>query len=638
MVSLWGVFAIGACKQTTSAPQPDPTVSPSPTPTPLISGSPQTSGTEEELYVFLPKQEVTGVTFSVSGLPDWAEFDPETGKISGYPDQGNYEVTIKGTKDSESTEIPFQLSIKGDPLTQYAWHLRNRGQTSFANHSGAKGEDSNVVDVIRTGIRGTGVTIAISDEGLEILHPDLADNIAMGESRNYVTHSEAPYLGDPTNPASDGDHGTSVAGIAAAVGWNQLGTRGVAPGAKLVGFNFISSNQSLEYALDQLAGNFEVFNQSWGYASNTLFPYADPVYGKEQDTYDEKLVAGVTKLRSSKGAIYVRSAGNNGKRAYVESADVYLGIPATHDPHNVVPQAIVVGAMNAKGERASYSSAGSSLWVSGLAGEYGTADPAMITTDQSGCTKGYSLSTSKVSTFMSGTLALNGSCDYTHTFNGTSSAAPFVSGVVALMLEANSDLGWRDVKHILAATATKVNPTLPAVTRAFDPPGYVSELPWVTNSAGYHFHNYFGFGRVDAKAAVEAAKTHTPLTSPWSSISESSGALSLAIPDFSAAGVTNGISVSSDLVVEAVQVVVDITHAYVSDVGIELISPSGTKSILFNAVSYIDDSNFVSAKFLSNAFYGESAAGTWTLKVVDAVSQDVGTLTQWDLILSGHSP
>jgi len=53
--------------------------------------------------------------------------------------------------------------------------------------------------------------------------------------------------------------------------------------------------------------------------------------------------------------------------------------------------------------------------------------------------------------FSRGEDALNDPrCDFTHRMNGTSAAAAVASGVVALMRSANPQLGWRDVRDILA--------------------------------------------------------------------------------------------------------------------------------------------------------------------------------------------
>ena len=71
-----------------------------------------------------------------------------------------------------------------------------------------------------------------------------------------------------------------------------------------------------------------------------------------------------------------------------------------------------------------------------------------------------------------------------------------VSGVAALVLQANPNLTWRDVRAILAGTARKNDPT---------------DGGWSTNNAGYHINDNYGFGVVDASAAVTAAKTWTHL-------------------------------------------------------------------------------------------------------------------------------
>src|SRR5262249_54844154 len=83
---------------------------------------------------------------------------------------------------------------------------------------------------------------------------------------------------------------------------------------------------------------------------------------------------------------------------------------------------------------------------------------------------------------------------------GTSFAAPTVTGVVAMMLEANPDLGYRDVQEILAMSARRIDPT---------------SAGWATNGAtdwnggGHLVSHDYGFGLVDAHAAVRLAETWT---------------------------------------------------------------------------------------------------------------------------------
>lgn len=75
---------------------------------------------------------------------------------------------------------------------------------------------------------------------------------------------------------------------------------------------------------------------------------------------------------------------------------------------------------------------------------------------------------------------------------GTSYACPVVSGVVALMLEANPELGWRDVQGIFASTSQKTDST---------------DESWTTNAAGFNHSYKYGFGLVDAYAAVTKGET-----------------------------------------------------------------------------------------------------------------------------------
>ena len=55
----------------------------------------------------------------------------------------------------------------------------------------------------------------------------------------------------------------SVSGIIAAVS-NDIGVRGVAPEAKIAGFNFIESDQTLDLLIHQTQGDFDIFNYSYG--------------------------------------------------------------------------------------------------------------------------------------------------------------------------------------------------------------------------------------------------------------------------------------------------------------------------------------------------------------------------------------
>jgi subtilisin-like proprotein convertase family protein len=88
---------------------------------------------------------------------------------------------------------------------------------------------------------------------------------------------------------------------------------------------------------------------------------------------------------------------------------------------------------------------------------------------------------------------------------------------------------------------------------------------------------------------------------------------------------------------EAVQIRVSATHTFTGDLGIELVSPRGTRSVLKNIRDGFGlDQNLSNMVLLSNAFYGENPTGTWTIKVVDGDAQDTGTLDNWAIRVYGH--
>ncbi len=639
--------------------------------TELMTGTPTSLALQGVTYSFNPTINDTGVIISGFNLPSWMSVDATTGRLTGVPIESavHNNISLIATKGSSYTRIgPFSILIRGDLLGPDQWHLNNRGQSTYANNSAVSGNDLNLSQAYSDSYTGLGIKIAVSDSGLTLVHEDLDDNLS-AVHKNYFL--ESPFIGSPEPTVSTGDHGTSVAGIIAAEGWNDIGVRGVAPDATLTGLRYVGSPGDLERTLDQAQGPYDIFNYSYGYSFvNYNFPW--------DGTYQDQLLDGFINGRDGKGQIYVKSAGNSYRECDffyagyygIEGGGICFNHNANMDSDNVTIPMIVVGAMNAKGQRSSYSSTGSSLWISAFGGEYGEDDPAILTTDQVGCGAGYSRTSDDGTDFQKGLDPNNEDCNYTHTFNGTSSAAPMISGVVALMLQANPDLTARDVKYILAKTARAVSDSsfqsgAPHINGDFfDMAGHTYEQNTITNAAGFNFHNWFGFGLVDGDAAVEMAKTYT---STWGALvhlnkdfddSGFSVSPNISIPDASPTGASSYLFVNESLSIEAVQVKINVTHGRPGDLGVELISPSGTKSILLNINNSMlipdDDSggpawvadltDFVMA---SNAFYGENSRGLWTLKIVDGLggstgteydeaTSQTGTLTNWSLNISGH--
>ena len=588
--------------------------------------------------------------------------------------------------------------VAEDPLQQYQWHLANTGQSAFSSNTGSIDEDIRHSAVLARGWSGEGVRVNVIDTGLELQHPDLQANIIAGGSYDYLEGDD-----DPTNnTATGGDHGTSVAGLIAAGGDNAIGVSGVAPSALLQGYNYLSASPQtvsgyvLAHGLDAKLEATAIFNKSLGaiYIQDARLDQTllDTLSCLTSGGAFDSATTCTGALRSGLGAIYVKAAANEFNSDSGEALCDSLGLSCWQgnmEPEQTYPYQIVVGALNAQGVKSSYSSSSASLWLAAPGGEYGWDyeyldsglqsygyqisgvtpsdaiwQPAMLTLDQVGCDRGYTTTTYNFGIFGVPPLGvtsfheddeLNANCEYTSTFNGTSSATPVVSGVVALMLEANPDLSWRDVKHILAQSARPVDSEIAALevgaqlcinsdcsanSRGETHEESASILfrardAWRSNAAGYSFHNWYGFGALDAGAAVELAETYDlNMLGAWSKVSSSSGAAT-SIPDATGLAASIDITITSELSVEAAQLDLTINHGHIADLAVVLISPAGTRSVLLTPFNIYEGSDFDST-LLSNAFYGEEAGGTWQLQVYDLREGNSGTITRAQLNIYGH--
>ena len=566
--------------------------------------------------------------------------------------------------------------VKGDPLYEHQWYLKNTGQAAFSSEGGVPGIDLNVESLFNAGDWGGGVKVLVLDDGLDIRHPDLASNVDAARLRNF--DANAKDSADPTPTGADDAHGTAVAGIIAAAAHNDIGGRGIAPLASLGAGNLLACGEWCEdnqtqatieaYGGAPFSADTWVINASYG---------SDPTAPDSSDIdVGAAPISNFAKLRGGKGIVMVKSAGNAFGSFTVPGPD---GRPvdsgqcgpanqhdlscqnAAFDLESAMPQVVTVGAVNARGVKSSYSSAGSSLLVAGLGGEYGsakprspaTAGPALVTTDLAGCERGYARKDREEHHYANdfdkpGTATNskpNAQCDYTAAMNGTSAAAPTVTGVVALMLAANPDLTWRDLRLILAKTSRKIDAGRAPITLQLDGGAYVAQDGWVKNGAGLWFHNWYGYGLVDAAAAVAMAKTTiSHLTGPMADSGwiESGPAPSLPVPAGDPAGAASKIDFATDRTIEAVQVRLTIDgDGLLGDLGVELVSPAGTRSVLMNAHNAFQKSETaINLTLMSNAFNEEKAKGKWTLRVVDvngrADADRQALLRNWSLRVHGR--
>jgi autotransporter-associated beta strand protein len=473
-------------------------------------------------------------------------------------------------------------SIPNDPLFANQWHLRNTAQSG-----GTAGEDARLPAAWDTAT-GSGVVIGIVDDGVQGSHPDLTANFRADLSYDYNGNDSDP------SPGTGDDHGTSAAGVAAARGNNGLGVSGSAPAAGLAGIRLIAqttSDQQEANGLTHRLQDIDIYSNSWG-------PNDDGMTLEAPGPLTRAALANaVSTGRGGLGSIYVWAAGNGLDANDNSNYDGYANSRYT----------IAVSAVDHSGRQSWYSEPGANILVaSPSSGGSATADAGgIVTTDRTG-TLGYNTATS----------ASGG--DYANDFGGTSSATPLVAGVVALMLEANPALGWRDVQHVLARSARKNDP---------------GDAGWGLNGAGRWVNDKYGFGVVDAAAAVALARSWTNVAPE---VSATSGTITVgnAIPDASSAGITSSFTLGADITVESVEIAFSATHASRGNLKVVLTSPSGTRSVLAEPHGDTGD-HFTGWTFSTVRDWGESAAGTWTLTVSDLTAGTTGTFGSWAINVYG---
>ena len=527
-----------------------------------------------------------GVAFSLWGRLAAGEYHIQMRPSGGRT--GSYVLRMLTSPYGPALEECTALTTpQSDPWYGCQWHLSNTGQ-----FEGGVMQDINVASVWAGGNMGAGINVVVIDDGLQSNHQDLTANVLASRNHDYTGRGN---VFDPIDT-----HGTAVAGIIAARD-NDVGVRGVAPRASIFGYNIIGYGA---FTTGRAAGamyrredaqHTAVANNSWGYRPTGL------PGGGLGATWESAVERGVTEGYGGKGIFYVWSAGNghgyNDHANLDEIANFYA-----------VTAACAVGYDDV---RSAYSETGANLWVCAPSNSGRVGLPGITTTHQ------YNR--------------------YRDSFGGTSAAAPIVSGVAALVRAADNTLSWRDVKLILAASARQNDSGNSGWEQ-----GAVKYGPTTDR---YSFNHEYGFGMVDAAAAVALAGGWTKLPSPIRSIAAESGTLDLAIPDAPLLGTPSTITSSLTLdprvgFVEFMEIEIELEHAWFRDLQIELVSPSGAVSVLsVPSLAVISSSGGAfkgTHRFGSARHLGENADGTWTLRISDRQNQDTGTLKSWKLKAYGH--
>jgi serine protease AprX len=304
-------------------------------------------------------------------------------------------------------------------------------------------------------VSGRGVGVLVNDSGVDGTHPDLKfpehtrQNVA-AQTNLYAVSRVLPitYTEGVANTDIGGGHGTHVAGT---VGGNGAASpagaqEGVAPGAGIIGYGsgaglfILDSLGGFDYALTHQAQyNIRVVSNSFGATSDT---------GSDFDPDHPTNIA--TKRLADRGVVVVFSAGNSGS-----------GEGTITGNFKKAPWVVTVAAGDKRGNLAAFSSRGRR----DKGGEVVIGGKTFTWQDRPTVTApGVDIASARASLGALDKASADKDAEklgagqavyYTH-MSGTSMAAPHVSGIVALMLEANPKLGWREVKQLLQETANNM--------------------------------------------------------------------------------------------------------------------------------------------------------------------------------------
>jgi len=536
----------------------------------------QKQETSEELLVVEIKDSVDPIELASR---HGHKFEGQVGSLKGFYTFKKLPQTILGVTHPHYNSSPeifwferqiarqlYKRDFFNDPLYSSQWHLHS---SNFVH------VDINVEKVWKNlNITGSSSLVSIVDDGLEYTHLDIAPNYVASASYDFNNNDPSPFP-----DSSNDDHGTSAGGVAAARD-NDICGVGSAPRSGLSGIRLISratTDSQEATALNYAFNQNDIYSNSWG-------PMDD---GKRKEGPGRlatlALQNGVNQGRNGKGSIFVW-AGGNGRRSNDN---------CNYDGWANSRFTIAVGAVDHLGVQAWYSEPCSMLVISAPSSG---STYSITTTDLKG-NRGYSTT------------------DCTSNFGGTSAAAPLVSGVIALILHANPNLGWRDVQAVIILSATKNDP---------------NNEDWKQNGAGLWVNHRYGFGMINAYDAVV-------LSTMWENLAPSLFLKyvvsdSQTISDFQLIEIP--INVDGDIIVEHITVLFQASHRRRGDLRIILVSPSGTESIL--AEPHPDITADYNWTFATIRCWGENSLGKWILKVKDEVSGIGGQMISVTFTVYGH--
>lgn len=481
-------------------------------------------------------------------------------------------------------DLPKEINFNDKDFSKQ-WYLINQGQLHIP-----KLHDLNVKNAWVNGYTGKNVSIVVIDDGLDHEHPDFEGKYRPDLSYDLNDENDKDHDPMPSSFDDNNNHGTKCAGSAAAKANNSICGVGVAYDADIGGIRLLDGRitdlleaRSLLYK----AADTDIKTMSWG-------PNDDGTRMEHPQTFvSQALEEGVKIGRKGKGLLYIWASGNGGRVQDDCGADGYVS------NWNVIS----IGSINHHGVVPTFS-------------EYCPSTMAVV---YSGGRSDYGGSEDDPGVRVS-TTNVRGQCD--NEFQGTSASAPVAAGGLALVLEANPNLGYRDVMHLIARTSRI--------------PNIEDKEGWIINGANYHVNDKYGFGVLDISQMINEAVNWTNV--PARQICH-------AYRKDEPVEITSGTPVNVELNVNCdninilEHVVANISFSYPvrGEVKLILISPSGTPSEL---VSFRQNDKTKTGihhfPFMTVFNWGESPNGIWKLIIKTKDGEPMtGSLDSFSLNLYG---
>ncbi|XP_019626819.1 PREDICTED: furin-like isoform X3 [Branchiostoma belcheri] len=460
-----------------------------------------------------------------------------------------------------------------DPEWSAMWYLHNPNNL-----------DMNVIPAWEKGYTGQGVVVTILDDGIERDHPDLERNYDPDAS--YDVNGNDPDPMPRYNPSNENRHGTRCAGEVSAVANNDVCGVGIAYNSHIGGVRMLDGDVTDAVEAKSIGlrpQHIDVYSASWGPDDDGRT--VDGPASLAKKAFED----GIREGRGGKGSIFVWASGNGGRDEDSCNCDGYTNSIYT----------MSVSSASERGNIPWYLEKCSSTLATTYSSGSG-AERQIVSTD------------------------LRHRCTESHT--GTSASAPLAAAIVALTLEANPNLTWRDLQHIVVRTAR---------------PDNLNADDFTTNAAGYKVSHAFGFGLMDAGAMVNLAERWQNVpTQRVCSLSAMNRQTSIPASNRLVLHKTTDGCKGTDKEVtrlEHVQARLTITAMRRGELQIYLTSPSGTRSTLLDHRSRDDStSGFNGWEFMTTHTWDENPEGTWTLEI-NNMDRHAGMLKEWTLVLRGTS-